>query len=249
MQEEFWNVKPNDERSAETLKTFIVFCEDEHHEPLYFKSFEQETEGIKVNAIPNQRSKKLNLNATIQISVEKGLIGFENGAYMVLAGVTDHLWCVYDRDMEFELWEDIPAQNHVDFDTSIIAAESAGLKVAWSNDVFEMWILLHFENIPTGQILNRSYIYDRLTYVFKHVVPPNADLAEITALDTFNYKSNMKRRERFITQVIPLLHPRTATAISNAQILEAEFAANVPFHSRNPCTMVHHLVQEILIKP
>jgi hypothetical protein len=249
MEEEFWNVKPSDERPAETLKTFIIFCEDEHHEPLYFKSFEQAVPGIKINAIENLRSKKLNLNATIQISVDKGLINFDNGVYSLLPGVTDHLWCVYDRDMESEIWADIPPQNHVDFDTSIIAAQNAGLKVAWSNDVFEMWILLHFEPIPMGNILNRSYIYDRLTHIFKYVVPRNPDLDAVTSPDTFNYKANMKRRERFISQVIPLLHPRTADAIANAKILEAEFTANIAYHMRNPCTMVHHLVQEILLKP
>jgi hypothetical protein len=148
--------------------------------------------------------------------------------------------------MESEIWADIPPQNHVDFDTSIIAAQNAGLKVAWSNDVFEMWILLHFEPIPVGNILNRSYIYGRLTHIFKYVVPRNPDLDAVTAPETFNYKGNMKRRERFISQVIPLLHARTGDAIANAKILEAEFAANIPYHRRNPCTMVHYLIQEIL---
>ena len=249
MDQEFWDLKPTDERSAESLKTFVIFCEDEHHEPLYFKSFEQQIPGIKINAIENLRSKKLNLNATIQISVDKGLINFENGIYSLIPGLTDHLWCVYDRDMESEILADIPPQNNVDFDTSIIAAQNAGLKVAWSNDIFEMWILLHFEPIPVGSIMHRNYIYGRLTHIFKHVVPRNPELDEVTEPETFNYKTNMKRRERFITQVVPLLHPRTTDAIANAKILEAEFASNVPYHRRNPCTMVHYLVQEILLKP
>jgi hypothetical protein len=247
MPKEFWDLKTSDSRSAESLKTFIIFCEDEHHEPLYFKSFEQEKEGIKINAISNLRSKKLNLNATIQFGLEKELIVFNEGSYHVMPGVTDQLWCVYDRDLESETWADIPMQNHIDFDTAVITAEKAGLRVAWSNDVFEMWILLHFEQIPVGQILHRKYIYERLTVLFKHILPRNKELDDITSLDTFNYKANMKRRERFINQVIPLLHPRTQTAITNAKILETEFATNVPYHLRNPCTMVHYLVQEILL--
>lgn len=246
MEEEFWNLKINDDRPAETLKTFIIFCEDEHHEPLYFKSFERQKEGIKINAIANSRSKKLNLNATIQKGVEEGLIVFENGSYSLLPDITEQIWCVYDRDMESDIWSKIPMHNHLDFDTSIITALAAGLKVAWSNDVFEMWILLHFEKIPTGAILHRKYIYDRLTEIFKNQVPRNQELDDLTALQTFNYKDNMKRRERFIKQVIPLLHPRTDTAIANAQVLEAEFSNITPYHQRNPCTMVHFLVQEIL---
>lgn len=247
MEEEFWDIKPSDDRPAETLKTFIIFCEDEHHEPLYFKSFEQQKTGIKINAIANARSKKLNLNTTIHVGVEEGLITFEDGIYSLLPEVTEQLWCVYDRDMESHDWNAIPVQNHLDFDNSIIAATAAGLKIAWSNDVFEMWILLHFEPIPTGEILHRNYIYKRLTHIFKEEVPKDQELANLTSLDTFSYKDNMKRRERFIKQVIPLLHPRTSNAIANAQILEAEFTSNIPYHLRNPCTMVHKLVQEILV--
>lgn len=245
--EEFWDIKSSDERPADTLKTFIIFCEDEHHEPLYFKSFEQHKAGVKINAIPNARSKKLNLNKTIQTGIDEGLITFENGVYSLLPDVTEQLWCVYDRDMESEEWAAIPAQNHLDFDTSIIAASGAGLKIAWSNDVFEMWLLLHFEQIPTGARVHRTYVYDRLTYIFKNDVPADEELANLIALDTFNYKDNMKRRDRFIKQVIPLLHPRTNNAIVNAQILEGQFSNLVPYHQRNPCTMVHKLVEEILL--
>jgi RloB-like protein len=241
-----WDLKPNDTRVADSLNTFIIFCEDEHHEKLYFQSFEERVPNLKINAISNMRAKKLNLIATIQIGVQKGLIGFENGSYSVLDGVTEHLWCVYDRDMEYADWAMIPAHNHVDFDTAIITAESAGLKVAWSNDVFEMWLLLHFEPIPQGNILHRTYIYDRLTHIFKNEVPHDAEMAELTANNTFNYKANMKRRDRFINQVIPLLHPRTKSAITNASHMELQFDANVPFHLRNPCTMVHYLVKEIM---
>jgi hypothetical protein len=244
--QEPWDLKPDDERIADSLNTFIIFCEDEHHEKLYFQSFEGRVPNLKINAISNLRAKKLNLIATIQIGVQKGLIGFENGSYRVLDGVTEHLWCVYDRDMESPNWADIPEHYHVDFDTAIIAAESAGLKVAWSNDIFEMWLLLHFEPIPQGNILHRTYIYDRLTHIFKHDVPHDAEMAELTANDTFNYKTNMKRRDRFINQVIPLMHLRTEAAIANASLLEMQFDAQVPFHLRNPCTMVHYLVQEIV---
>lgn len=247
MEEEFWNIKTDDERPAETLRTFIIFCEDQHHEPLYFKSFEQQKSGIKINAIPNVKSKKLNLNNTIEICKNDGLIAFLDGKYSVLPEVVEQLWCVYDRDMESTDWNAIPAHNHIDFDTAISTANNIGLNVAWSNDVFEMWILLHFETIPTENILHRNYVYDRLTYIFKNNVQADQDLAALIALPTFNYKDNMKRRDRFITQVIPLLHSLTNQAIANANILEATFTSVIPYHRRNPCTMVHKLVQEIII--
>jgi len=240
-----WDLLPDDNRTADGLRMFIIFCEDEHHECLYFQSFEKSIPDLKVNAIPNVRSKKLNLNATIGICGQKGLIGFENNSYSILPGTTEHIWCVYDRDMESENWVDINVQEHIDFDTAIMVGEQAGLKIAWSNDVFELWLLLHFEDVPTDRILHRNYVYDRLTDIFKNQLPKDEEMQKLTANATFNYKTNMKRRERFISQVIPALQSRTADAIERAERLENSFNSSQQFHQRNPCTMVHHLVKEI----
>ncbi|MFA6278464.1 MAG: RloB family protein, partial [Pedobacter sp.] len=201
---------------------------------------------LKVNAIPNQRSKKLNLNATISSCRDQGLIEFVGGRYKVVPGTTEDIWCVYDRDLKAEVWINNLPQDNIDFDTSIILAENAGIKVAWSNDVFELWILLHFEDVPTGAPLHRNYIYERLTHIFKNVVARNPDLDIVTELDTFNYKENMKRRERFITQVLPLLPAKLVVAIKRANALQNVFDARIPYHEKNPCTMVHHLVQELI---
>lgn len=246
--DEAWDLRPNDERTENTLRTFVIFCEDEHHEPLYFRSFERYFNDLKINAIENQKSKKLNINAAIKFCTEKGLIAFENGAYIKPEGIAENLWCVYDRDLEFENWNDVPVDLHVNFTTSILTAEQSGIRVAWSNDVFELWILLHFEMISHEEILHRTYVYDRLTHIFKYEVPRNPELDAVTQHDKFNYKSNMKRRERFITQVLPLLHGRTDEAIHRAEMLASQFSQNVPPHERNPCTMVYLLVQEVLKK-
>lgn len=243
--EEPWNLQPEDKRTADTLRTFIIFCEDQHHECLYFQSFQQIFDDLKVNAIPNVRSKKLNLNTTIDTCCRKGLMAFEHNRYQILPGTTDHIWCVYDRDMESEAWHNIKQEQHIDFDTAIAVGEHAGLKIAWSNDVFELWLLLHFEEVSTEHILHRTYIYERLTDIFRNHLPKDAEMEELTANDTFNYKDNMKRRDRFITQVIPVMHARQPQAIVRAQQLEAAFQLNQPFHERNPCTMVHYLVREL----
>src|ERR1700761_1636031 len=98
-----------------------------------------------------------------------------------------------------------------------------------------------------GGILHRDYVYERLTDLFKNQLPKDAEMEELTANATFNYKTNMKRRDRFIGQVIPLLKSRTEDAIGRAQQLEAAFGPAQQFHQRNPCTMVHYLVIEILV--
>lgn len=241
-----WDLQSDDSRIADGLRTFIIFCEDEHHECLYFQSFEKSVSNLKINAVPNVRSKKLNLNATIDTCVQKGLMGFEHNRYIIIPGTTEHIWCVYDRDMESTIWTDIKPQEHIDFDTAIMAGERAGLKIAWSNDVFELWLLLHFEEVQAESILHRNYVYDRLTDIFKNQLPKDEEMEELTANDSFNYKRNMKRRERFIGQVIPQLTVRLDDAIARAKKLEHSFNSSKEFHQRNPCTMVHHLVMEIM---
>jgi hypothetical protein len=240
-----WDLQTDDNRTADRLRTFIIFCEDEHHECLYFQSFEKTISDLKVNAIPNVRSKKLNLNATIDTCVQKGLMGFEDNRYVIVPGTTENIWCVYDRDMESRNWNDIRPSDHIDFDTAIMAGERAGLKIAWSNDVFELWLLLHFEDVPTGSVLHRDYVYERLTDIFKNQLDKDAEMEELTANETFNYKQNMKRRDRFIGQVIPNLKSRTVYAIERARRLEAMFNPTQQFHLRNPCTMVHHIVLDM----
>ena len=49
-------------------------------------------------------------------------------------------WCVFDRDS-------FPANNYND---AITNAENEGFCVAYTNEAFELWYLLHFDYICTG---------------------------------------------------------------------------------------------------
>ena len=40
--DEPWNIKKEDTRQADSKPNFIIFCEDEVSEPIYFKYFETE---------------------------------------------------------------------------------------------------------------------------------------------------------------------------------------------------------------
>jgi hypothetical protein len=76
--------------------------------------------------------------------------------------------------------------------------------------------------------------------------PPELDM--LTANRAFGYKDGIKKRLRFDNLVLPYLKTRTQTAIFNAEILVAAHGAQVRYHERNPCTMVHRLVKEILAR-
>ncbi len=241
-----WDVKSDDSRPSDTITTFIIFCEDEVSEPLYFRRYEVQGK-VKVNAIENQKQHWHNLTNTINDCVHNGLLEGWNGTYRVKPGTTTQIWSAYDRDMESEQVNAQVQVNDIHFSTAIATAKNIGIKVAWSNDVFELWILLHFEQVPMGQRLHRNYVYDRLTAVFRNLQEKSADLQRITDNPNFNYKTSFKKRTAFLLHVLPqLTASRRIAATARAKQLEAYFANDAPYHSRNPCTSVHHLVQALL---
>ena len=240
-----WEIQADDSRQQDSITTFIIFCEDENAEPLYFHSFSIDGK-LRINIIPNQKQGKINLHNTTLKCFEDGLMEVVSGRYKIKEGVTEHIWCVYDRDLENLAIANIRPIDDSDFTTAIQAAYDSGLNVAWSNDVFELWVLLHFETIATGTRLHRDYIYRRLTEVFKALPNQSEALKGITAPDYFYYKWHLKTKENFRNHVLPLLKERKEIALNNAKELADIYPDNMLFHDRNPCTMVYQLVQELL---
>jgi hypothetical protein len=67
---EQWELNVSDERSADQITNYIIFCEDEVCEPYYFSSF-QVSDSLRINAIPNQRQGKLNLDNNRPLSWQR----------------------------------------------------------------------------------------------------------------------------------------------------------------------------------
>ncbi|SDF60993.1 RloB family protein [Chitinophaga filiformis] len=239
-----WDVKTDDARKEDTINLYIIFCEDAVSEPVYFRSFQNDN--LKINAIPNQRKGKLNLEATVTQCKKDGLIEFAENGYRIKDDRTENIWCVYDRDFEHaDLAMVQPAKNTA-WDLAIQTASTAGLKLAWSNDAFELWILLHFEEIAPGQPVHRDYIYERLTEIFKAIQPRDAALDAIIKHPKFGYKDSFKHLNAFYTHILPLLKGKTNEALHRAATLAAYHNGNTTFYERNPCTLVHTLVTELL---
>ena len=240
-----WDLIKGDDRAEDSISVYIIFCEDTTSEPYYFRSFGIDKK-LKISAIPNQKSGKLNLVNTIVKCEEDGLLECVNHTYKLKEGTTENIWCVYDRDLENADFTKIKPEYDISFTTAIDSATAAGLHVAWSNDVFELWILLHFEKMPTGNRLHRQYIYDRLTEIYKTITPRSPELDAITGNPFFDYKQHMKERANFLTFVLPSLKGKEHIAIENAKELEGLYSTAIPYHNCNPCTKVHKLVLELL---
>ncbi len=121
----------------------------------------------------------------------------------------DQVWCVFDRD-------DWPPQ---DFNSAIHKAENHDLKVAYSNEAFELWYVLHFEFLNTG--IPRDDYCKKMTKHLGKKYQKNSDI------------------------IYDELINKQPTAIRNAERLLASYDYSTPGQD-NPSTTVHLLVKELI---
>lgn len=115
-------------------QSFLIICEGVNTEPDYFNAFRLTSASVKA------LGKGLN---TIKLVQEAIIIKNEERKK---GHVFDQYWVVFDKD-DFS--------NH-DFNEAIRLAESNGFQVAYSNQAFEYWFLLHF-NMYRGYIHRNDY--------------------------------------------------------------------------------------------
>ena len=115
------------------------------------------------------------------------------------------------------------------FDNAIHSAEDNGFHVAWSNECFELWYLLHFKSRVTA--VHRDEIFEELT--------------KLLGLDK-NYTEFKGKEGEFLHRNMAH-HPNVRQAIKRARQLYCSFlAAKVPPHKCNPCSKVFELVEKLL---
>ena len=74
------------------------------------------------------------------VAYRKSIEGFEDD---------DQVWCVFDVD---NFLNDNPEKCN----KAIAEAKNNGIKLAWSNECFELWLLLHFQSV-SGEIPRKEY--------------------------------------------------------------------------------------------
>ena len=117
---------------------FLIVCEGTRTEPAYFSSFPVASAVVEVCG-----------EGCNTISLVKRAL--ELRAERDFTEETDQVWCVFDKD-------DNSAEQ---FNTAIVQAREAGLGVAYSNEAFELWYLLHFAYHDTA--LHRDRYIEILT--------------------------------------------------------------------------------------
>jgi len=175
--------------TREVKQTFLIVCEGEKTEPNYFRSFGVLT--AKIEGVGENPSKLAIKAKELQ----------EENEY-------DQIWCVFDRDS----W------TPEDFNNAIRNAKNQGFNLAYSNEAFELWYVLHFEFLNTG-IPRREYC-QKLNSLLNRKYEKNSETI---------YKDLFKYQE---------------IAIRNAENLLKQYDPHKPAKD-NPSTTVHLLVQEL----
>jgi hypothetical protein len=137
------------ERKAATLterQIILIVCEGKNTEPSYFRKFRLANTTVKV---VGEGYNTLSL-------VKRALQLRDEGRY-------DQVWCVFDADPK----PDNPLQSQ-NFNEAITLAERSGLRLAYSNQAFEYWLILHFEDHQGGKMSRRDYHQKINDYVKKY---------------------------------------------------------------------------------
>ncbi len=196
---------------------FLIVCEDGNTEPYYFRTFEKHIprETIFLRAVGTGRSSKG--------VVEQAIIEREKLAEEANKSV-DEVWAVFDKDDS----EKVPA-NALRFIDAFKIAQEEKIKVAYSNEVFELWLLLHFRNVNSGNPIPRSDIYAGLETVIK-------------SFTTHNIFVYVHGKTEVIDALIEL--GSETKAIERAEKILAEQKSKQPIDA-NPSTTVHILVKRL----
>jgi|WetSurMetagenome_2_1015567.scaffolds.fasta_scaffold161785_2 hypothetical protein len=120
----------------------------------------------------------------------------------------DQVWCVFDRD-EFTAEE---------YNEAVQGAAGRGLRVAYSNEAFELWYLLHFDYVDAA--ISRADLCEKLSVRLGRLYRKNGATMYVDLRD------------------------RQARAIANAERLLAQYDGRNPA-AENPSTTVHLLVQAL----
>lgn len=210
-------IRDDDERPVRWRRyyhLFLIVCEDSKTEPYYFEKFKDlfPPETLFLRTVGTGQTWDDVVNRALN---ECNDMASEAGKHI------DEVWAVFDVD----------DANHTSagtlkFNSALEIAKKNKIKIAFSNEVFELWLLLHFMDVTANHALPRADIYSMLeTKIRKH-----------PAYSEFVYEHGK-------TEIIDVLLKigNEPKAIERASILYEQKKDQAPIKS-NPNTSTHILV-------
>jgi hypothetical protein len=192
-------ILPDRREGTRRRRRVLIVCEDAKSSRLYFKAFNIDPERAEVITVGTG----MNTDSLVEEAARiKGKAAARGDPY-------NQVWCVLDRD-------DFPLAN---YERAFGLARKVRINLAWANEAFEIWYLLHFNYHDTG--ISRAEYKGKLK---PHLSAPY-DKAD--------------------SEMYSKVLPHQANAIRNARRLEKhwrEMGERFP-HRQNPSTSLHKLVE------
>jgi hypothetical protein len=186
----------------------LVVCEGENTEPSYFRQFRLASATIK--AVGEGYNTVSLVNRAEQLAAE---------------GNFEQVWCVFDKD-------DFPDN---DFNNAIAMAAGKGFHAAYSNQAFEYWFILHFEDHQGGG-MHRSEYADKINDYLRPFGIVFDDNSKIITEEIFSILEGIDQQTGI---------SRTRLALQRAERIYDRLDHNSPAKEESSTT-VFKLVDEIL---
>jgi len=196
-----WQRKGDYSRRVETRylrDRILILCEGKKTEPNYFRKFPLNVELVEIEV----RGTGANTLSLVEDAIRRGQDATSKGRPY------NQIWCVFDRDS-------FPQGN---FNRAFKVADENRIHIAYSNQCFELWYLLHYH-------FNDAAI-DRREYARR-----------LTEFIGRKYRKNNEN-------MYDLLEEKQLTAIRNAEKLLSRYAPCNP-EKDDPSTTVHKLVETL----
>ena len=192
-------LSPRPVATREPRQRFLIVCEGEKTEPAYFGGFRVPKDVVDVRGVGDNTLGLV--RKAIELRDEAMRSGRPEDRY-------DQVWCVFDRDS-------FPSES---FNAAIKLAWKQGIRVAYSNEAFELWYLPHFNYYDSA--MSRGDYGEKLGRMLGHPYRKNSD-------------TMYEELERL-----------QGTAVRNARRLLTQYDPPNPVND-DPSTTVHLLVEEL----
>jgi hypothetical protein len=204
------SARPYPVEQRDKAKSFLIICEGYNTEPCYFKSFPLGNAEVESYGVGSSK--------TALVEQVLGIVANDEDARL------QEIWVVFDFDIKHDQLE----KQKVDFNNAIELAHRNNIKVACSNDSFELWFLLHYQFLDLKW--TRHEYYDKLSELWE-----------------CNYSKNGKEIE-FCRKIYQRLEEDERAdqndAIKRAKRLHDKHS-DLQYAEKNPYTSVYQLVDEL----
>lgn len=153
----------------------LIYCEDSKSSADYLDSFPTNDQRVEVKVVGTGMNTDSLIKAAVKAK-EKAVAKKE--AY-------SEVWCVFDRDS-------FPLKNYA---AAFTIAKANSIELAWTNEAFELWYLLHFDYIDAAisrkdyarMLAERGLVYEKADEAFYEKIRDRQEIAI----------RNAKRLERY----------------------------------------------------